>query len=320
MSGKSKTYSKIAKKVPFERKEKDGQVNPKYVDLLEVDKPIAGQNFGCFSFISPEKTLKQREMFFFEEFLKKWEMNKSMEKFHQFLNFVSYKYKLQFEEVMKDFEGFVKEERETIVSSSIEDDYKTFLDKEEEELENKFNVKYNFQTSVRGFKARGNFASQEEAELRAKLLRETDPSFDVFVGPIGTWLPWEPEAYKTGRVEYMEEELNQLAQEKKKNESAAKTAFEQRVKETKQKAIDDNKKNAEKYGNTITQDIDEEGNLIGVAHNTTENTFSNKEPEAISVADIRSELFDGDNVVTGKTDYGQSLLKSGPFATNKDST
>ena len=216
MSGKTKTSSK---KTSFERKEKkDGTPNPKYVDLLEIDKPIAGQSFGCFSFISPEKTLKQREMFFFEEFLKKWEMNKSMEKFHQFLNFISFKYKLQFEEVTKDFEGFVKEERELIINSSIEDDYNTFIDKEEEELEKKFNVKNNFQTSVRGFKARGNFASQEEAELRAKLLRETDPSFDVFVGPIGTWLPWEPEAYKTGRVEYMEEELNQLAHEKKKNE------------------------------------------------------------------------------------------------------
>jgi hypothetical protein len=304
-----------ASKKAFERKDKkDGTPNPKYVDLLDVDKPIAGQTFGCFSFISPETILKKREMFYFEEFLKQWEMNKSMEKFHQFLNFISFKYKLQFEEVIKDFEVFVKEERDTIVNSSIEDDYKTFLDREEEELEKKFNVKHNFQTSVRGFKARGNFSSQEEAELRAKLLRETDPSFDVFVGPIGTWLPWEPEAYKTGRVEYMEEELNQLATEKKKNETIAKTAFEQRVKETKQKAIEENKKNAEKHGNVVTQDIDNEGNLIGAGHNTTENTITSKEVESISVADIRSELFDGENIVIGKTDYGQSELKSGPFA------
>lgn len=300
------------------RLKKDGSANPKYVDLLEVDKPIAGQAFGCFSFISPDKILKQREMFYFEEFLNQWEMNKSMEKFHQFLNFISFKYKLQFEEVMKDFETFVKEERETIISSSIEDDYKTFLDKEEDELEKKFNVKHNFQTSVRGFKARGNFGSQEEAELRAKLLRETDPSFDVFVGPIGTWLPWEPEAYKTGRVEYMEEELNQLAHEKKKNEEIAKNAFEQRVKETKQKAIDENKKNAEKHGNVLTQDIDYDGNLVGVGQTTTEQTFNSKEGENISVADIRSELFDGNNVVVGKTDYGQSQLKSGPFSTKHE--
>jgi hypothetical protein len=312
MSGKTKYNA--AKKITFDRKQnKDGSTNPKYVDLLDVDKPIAGQTFGCFSFITPEKILKQKEMFFFEEFLKRWEFSKSMEKFHQFINFISYKYKLSFEDVMKDYESFVKEERDNIIASSIEDDYKTFIDKEEDQLEKKFNVKHNFQTSVRGFKSRGHFASQEEAELRARLLRETDPNFDVFVGPVGTWLPWDPEAYKTGRVEYMEEELNQLAQEKQKNESAAKNAFEARVKETKLKAIDDNKKNAERFGNVLTQDIDSEGNLVGVSSQEKALTAS----ESISVADIRSELFDGDNVVVGKTDYGQSELVSGPFA-NKE--
>ena len=114
------------------------------------------------------------------------------------------------------------------------------------------------------------------------------------------------------------EELNQLAHEKQKNESIAKSAFDQRVKETKQKAIEDNKKNAEKHGNVVTQDIDADGNLVGAGYNTTEQSFSAKEPESISVADIRSELFDGDNVVVGKTDYGQSQLKSGPFASKKD--
>ena len=292
----------------FERKQKvDGSCNSKYVDLLDVDKPIAGQTFGCFSFISPEKTLKLREMFYFEEFLKQWEFNKSMEKFHQFLNFISFKYKLQFEEIIKDFETFVKEERDIIVSSSIEDDYKTFLDREEESIEKKFNIKHNFQTSVRGFKARGNFPSQEEAELRAKILRETDPSFDVYVGPVGTWLPWEPDAYKTGKVEYMEEELNQLAHEKKKNEEIAKTVFEQRVKDSKEKAMHENKKNAEKYGNVLTQDIDNNGNLIGVGNTSIEKTF-NTNTKTISIANIKSELFEGDNIVVGKTDYGQSKL------------
>ncbi len=37
-----------------------GVNNPKYVDLLEEDKPIAGQKFCCVSFVSPEKFLKKR--------------------------------------------------------------------------------------------------------------------------------------------------------------------------------------------------------------------------------------------------------------------
>ena len=67
-----------------------------YVDLLEEDKPIANQKFVCVSFVSPEKILKQKEIFYFKEFLKTWDFNKSMEKYVQFLNFISYKYKITY--------------------------------------------------------------------------------------------------------------------------------------------------------------------------------------------------------------------------------
>jgi hypothetical protein len=131
-------------------------------------------------------------------------------------------------------------------------------------------------------------------------------------------MPWEPEAYKTGRVEYVEDELNQLMHEKTKNESFAKSAFDQRVKEAKQKAIEENIKNAEKTGSSLTQNIDEQGNLIGIQNmNTQESKLLDDESKTISVADIRAELFEGDNIVVGKTDNGQSELISGPFATKK---
>ena len=297
----------------FEQKmDKNGKANPKYVDLLEEDKPIAGQKFVCVSFVSPEKVLKKKEIFFFESFLKKWEFNKSMEKFTQFLNFISFKYKLTFDDVIQDFKDFLQEEKETINASSFEDDYKTFIDNNEEELEKEFGVQHNFQTCTRGLKVRGTYASIEEAELRCKMLRELDPNHDVFVGPVGLWMPWDPEAYKTGRVEYMEDELNQLMAEKNKNETHAKNAFETRVKETKRKAIEDNIKSAEKTGSALTQTIDEEGNLISVSNmNTQESNL--KENDVISTADIRSELFDGENIITGQTDNGQSNLVSGPF-------
>jgi hypothetical protein len=308
---------KNSKKSGFERKTNGGKINPKYVDLLEEDKPIAGQKFVCVSFCSPEKILKEKEIFFFEEFLKKWEFNKSMEKYVQFLNFVSFKYNISFEDVSNDFKDFVKEEKDNLAKSSMQDEYKTFIDNNEEELQKQFDIAHNFQTSTRGLKIRGSYPTQEEAELRCKMLREIDPNHDVYVGPVGMWMPWDPEAYKTGRVEYMEEELNQLMSEKQKNESNAKTAFEQRVKETKQKAIEENIKIAEKSGNTLTQSIDEQGNLIGVNNiNTQESAL--KEQENISTADICTELFEGENIVIGKTDNGQSLLQSGPFANKKE--
>ena len=309
-----RSKDKTSKKAGFERKQNGDKTNPKYVDLLEEDKGIAGQKFVCVSFCSPEKILKDKQLFFFEQFLKKWEFNKSMEKFIQFLNYISFKYNISFDDVSNDFKDFVKEENETLSKVSMDDDYKTFLDKNEEEMQKKFDLAHNFQTSTRGLKIRGSYPTQEEAEMRCKLLREIDPNHDVYVGPVGLWMPWDPEAYKTGRVEYMEEELNQLMHEKSKNETNAKVAFEQRVKETKQKAIEENIKTAEKTGNILTQTIDENGNLVGV-NNVNTQEAKLKEQDNISTADICMELFEGENVVTGKTDNGQSLLVSGPFAT-----
>jgi hypothetical protein len=62
----------------------------------------------------------------------------------------------------------------------------------------------------------------------------------------------------------MEDELNQLHNEKIKNEMKAKEELKRRVKETKKKAIEENIKLAKKSGNKLTQTLDEEGNLIGV--------------------------------------------------------
>jgi hypothetical protein len=300
----------------FEKKTVNGNVNPKYVDLLEEDKPIAGQKFVCVSFVSPENILKQKQLFFFEKFLKQWDLNKSMDKFVQFLNFMAFKYNMSFDDITNDFKDFVKDEKDEIAKSNMDDDYKTFIDKNEEELEKQFGISHSFQTSTRGLKIRGAYPTMEEAELRCKMLREIDPNHDILVGPVGMWMPWEPEAYKTGRVEYMEDELNQLMHEKSKNEANAKSSFDQRVKETKQKAIEENIKNAEKSGNALTQTIDEKGNLIGV-NNANTQEFGLKEKETISSADICKELFEGDNIVVGKTDNGRSELVSGPFSNKK---
>ena len=37
----------------------------KYIDLLDEDKPIAGQKYVCLSFVSPEDILKDKNLFYF---------------------------------------------------------------------------------------------------------------------------------------------------------------------------------------------------------------------------------------------------------------
>jgi hypothetical protein len=272
----------------------DGQKNPKYIDLCDEDSVIASQKFVCLSFVSPEKVLKQREQFIFEKFVQQWEFSKSIEKFGDFLNFVGFKYKIKMDDIMNDMKEYVTEEKNHLKSFSIENDFKNFMDKNDERLTEEFNKKHEFVTSVRGVKVRGAYSSQAEAELRCKKLRENDPHHDIFVGPVGVWMPWDPDAYKTGRVEFMEDELNQLHQEKIKNEEKAKQEFDQRVRDAKRKAIEENVKKARESGNKLTQTLSEEGDLIGV--NKTVN-FDEREVADIKPSDNfgRATLEDNDN-------------------------
>jgi len=299
----------------FERKKSpNGTVNAKYIDLLDEDKPIAGQKFTCVSFIAPEKLLKQKNLFFFQEFLKHWDFTKSVQKFTQFINFISFKYSMNFDNLMEDFTEFTKSEEEELTYSKISDDWKNFLDAKEDDLEKTFNEQVSFQTNTRGVKIRGSFPTLQEAELRAKMLREIDPHHDIGICPVGLWVPINPEAYKTGRVEYLEEELNQLMQEKKTNEEKAKQQFEKRIKEAKTNAIEENKKLAKTTGNKLTQNIDKDGNLVGVGTTSLENNLS----ETSTSADIRKELFEGDNIRTRATEKAKNELENIVITEKKD--
>tara|TARA_Y100001970_G_scaffold181560_1_gene220958 strand:+ start:1567 stop:2583 length:1017 start_codon:yes stop_codon:yes gene_type:complete len=292
-----------AKDKSFENSE-----DSKYVDLLDEDKPIAGQKYVCLSFVSPEDILKDKKLFYFEKFLKHFDFKKSMDKYTQFLNFVSYKYNLDFEKLSKDLEEFVIEEKDKLIETNIEDDYKNFVENSEKKLQEQFSQLYNFQTNTRGIKVRGTFGSQEEAEMQCKMLREVDPNHDVYVGQVGLWMPFHPEAYKTGKVEYLEKELNELMSKKKQNDEVNKEEFNKRVKDAKRKAIEENIAKAQKEGNKLMQSIDEDGNLINADRMDVPGKnllFGDGENDDVSTADLRKELFDGENVVLDKNnDHG----------------
>ena len=295
-------------------KEQKNNANTAYVDLLDEDKPISGQKFACLSFISPENIIRDKNLFYFEKFLKNFELNKSLEKYNQFINFISYKYSLDVNKIIDDFKEFVEEEKDNLFITSLDDDYKTYIDNNEEKLQKEYNEIYEFQTNTRGIKVRGVFPTQEEAELRCKMLRNDDPNHDVYVGPVGMWMPFHPEAYKTGRVEYLEKELNDLMAEKKKNDEISKENFKIRVKDAKKKAIEENIEKATKEGNKLLQSIDEEGNLINADRMDVPGKnllFGNDENDSISTANLRNELFNSEDVIVGKKrtdDHGLSRI------------
>ena len=127
----------------------------KYIDLLDEDKPISGQKYACLSFISPEDHIKNKNLFYFEKFLKNFEFKKTFEKYTQFLNFVAYKYNVDFDKLTKDMEEFVEEEKSNLFLTTLDDEYKSYIDAKEEDLEKEYNQLHEFQTNTRGIKVRG---------------------------------------------------------------------------------------------------------------------------------------------------------------------
>lgn len=322
----------------------NGKANPKYVDLLDEDSPINGQNFCVISFVSPEEHIRNKDVYMFEEFVHDWDFNKSMEKFDAFLHMMEHKYAIKYEDIKEDLTDFVREEQ-TNLRFTVLPDYKTYIEKNEERLEKEYMEQNKFQTCVRGVKFRGVFATQEEADARVSYLKERDKTHDVFVGEMMKWMPFHPKAYRTGNVVYMEEELNQLMHEKAKNEQKAKQEFDDRIREAKEKAMEENRKKAAKTGNVLTQTIDDEGELaaiesfvdkLGKTHtfNPVQQELNAEHNEKVALAEatgrlppeapalvsqlspeeIQQRMLDAANVVMGKTDHGQSNLRSGPFA------
>jgi len=236
---------------------------PVQVDLLDEDKPVPGQKFCCLSFVSPEKIIKEFDEFKFEKFIDQYEWERTADIYIRFVQYISYKYDLAFNDLVTDLAEFRESEKEKLEGASCAGHYKTFVEQNEASLQQEFNKKHDFQTSVRGLKVRGSFESLEETQKRAEWLRKRDPHHSIYVGEVGKWLPYHPDAYKTGKVEHLEQELNTLMHEKLKNEEEAKEHFEQRVAAAKQKAIEANMQKAEATGNKLTQRLEEDGKLVG---------------------------------------------------------
>ena len=196
------------------------------VDYLEVDNPIPGQNYVCMSFISPDKVLKQRELFLFNKFMNQrcgeWEL-----KLDEITKDCSEEYK---NKINTEIKNVLKTEMK-YTYNEFNDKFEDFKYKYQEDLEKAFQKVSNLQTSVRGVKIRGVYDSVQQAEKRAKELQRKDRSFHVFVGQVGYWLPWDPQADNVESEEYLEDDLNNLMKEYKKNEASRDIFYEEQKRE-----------------------------------------------------------------------------------------
>jgi hypothetical protein len=189
-------------------------------DYLDVDKPIQCQNYACISFVSPEKTLVRKDQF----------------EFYHYHQYVLQEFNKVFNELT---EKIVDDNEDEIPISSLinlkkkmtklfkanqiqytkwKESVDDFRFRDGEKVSKEFDKINKFQTSVRGVKVRGVYDTYREAEVRSKVLQKMDNRFDVFVGQVGYWLPWHPDVNKIQDQEYLNEDLNTLMKEYKKNE------------------------------------------------------------------------------------------------------
>ena len=208
-------------------------------DYLDVDKPLSGQNYYCISFVSPEKVLEQKEKYMYYHYERA--INK---KLSTMLDEAITKLIDNSKDGNVDVADIISLKKSVNVASKeydvtfdkFKDMLEDFKFQNEEKIGEDFDKSNNFKTSVRGVKVRGVFDSKREADIRAAVLQRQDALFDVFVGQIGYWCPWDPNPQKIDDIEYMNNDLNKLVKEYKANE-VKKDMFYQEQKTQRQKDV-----------------------------------------------------------------------------------
>ena len=95
-------------------------------------------------------------------------------------------------------------------------------------------------SDVRSVKVRGVYGSEEEARRRCEEIRHFDQDFNVFIAPVGQWLPWCDDPDKASDFNYANDKLNNMMKSYYENQAQAKDHFEQRKAEMVQKSIKEN--------------------------------------------------------------------------------
>ena len=224
-------------------------------DYLTEDPEISSQKVVLLSFLSPEKILSNKDVFFFQQFLKdyaiEWRTSKFEAWFAEQISGMNKKLEniagkletlasqpapeqgtsltntmaadirqnlLRVDTFVEEFQQYTRKNVREITQTGLQDEYENFLFKNGTKLEEEFFKQNEFRTTIRGIKVRGVFSSEAEASVRAKRLQKSDPNFNVYLGAVGKWMAWEPDPNKVTDSEYANEQLNTLMKKYRENE------------------------------------------------------------------------------------------------------
>lgn len=235
--------------------------NSQEEDFLEVDDQVRGQNYCCISFVSPEQVLNNKEIFKLNRFLanikERYDKIEAAAKEH--LSEDDFKQAVV-PEFSQDFEH-------------LQERYKDFLYVNSDKLESDFYEKNEFKTTVRGVKVRGSYDTLQEAQSKAKKLQKIDKNFNVYIGQVGYWLPWDPNPHAIDNQEYAEPELNTLVKEYRNNQDKKDEHFQENLEYAKEQSANSNlKKTTDSNDTDVTVVNSEETDVSEEVVNKLEET------------------------------------------------
>jgi hypothetical protein len=213
-------------------------------DFLTEDPEIGSQKFVLLSFLSPEKILKNKDVFFFQQFLKdyaiQWRTSRLEAWLAEQVNGLNAKLEavagtldkqdlsgaavevrrnlLRVDTLVEEFQQYTRKNAREIGESTLKEDYESFVFKNGAKIEDEFFKMNDFRTTIRGIKVRGVYGSEAEATARAKRLQKSDPNFNIYMGAVGKWMAWEPDPNNVADQEYANEQLNTLMKKYRENE------------------------------------------------------------------------------------------------------
>lgn len=232
-------------------------------DFLDEDTEIPGQKYVLLSFLSPEKVLEKKDLFFFKKFLQAYEVDWKIKNLEKFLietakkandeleaHAVELEKKDQFDaaqicrknclpikDIMDLYESFIQKSRNEINKTKIAESYDDFMYANKSKLEDEFYALNEFQTSIRGVKIRGVYSNTKEAEIKAKKLQHKDKYHNIYMAEVGKWTPWDPNPHEVKDQSYSNDQLNSLMQKYRENEDSREKFFEERTKTSSSKQV-----------------------------------------------------------------------------------
>lgn len=197
----------------------DELVSTKVQDFLDEDPALRGQNYACISFVSPEEILSNKEVFYFQHFLKKFSTD-----LQQMIKDVSER----FPDCAAVLHNIKDSHPHLFVPDQLQEEFRIFKNLENERIEKEFHELNEYRTTIRGVKIRGVFDTVAEAKNRADFLKRKGDKFDIFIAQVGCWCPWSPNPHDIADQEYAEIELNTFMKKYKENIAHKDEVYESR--------------------------------------------------------------------------------------------